>query len=506
MKNGAKLGPLKHKLNEFFGVGSPNPAPKLYPKLKWQGNWTERDTLQYLRQTRVLLSSIIRSLDELSIHPTEARSENSEFLGYRSQKSLPAIPGVWSKQSLTHFIHEITKWRYVGAQRLTDPAGLISIVVRDVLRPTNERTVDSLNTSAFNLAIEYFVRIRDLEQARQMVSNMNAVFIKPTPDTMHHFLRSQAMAPATLIGGNPCLRTISVLNEMKRHSLPANSLTWNLVLQGSPMGFGKSLVLEEMTKRQIPLDGRSLAMCLDIVCTSHGLERALEYALDQGKKLPPEAVILLVTKLLQNRQEPILQRAQMAFKFLSHAVNVQDMKPDVSLLNAMLKSTWGFRRLDWHIGLVGYFKRQHGISPDPETWEHMLHTLAVMKKAPNIPIAAGMILCLASRQVLTPKSRIWGRQIIRRLGSQLRDPGVAFFDSLCTKLDWDATKGPNPVRQIDWGTQDQWPLADIDPTLFGPIPRTDSPSMVNTVVNALKESPQEAYDSMMAKWPSNVRT
>lgn len=508
MKYGAKLGPLKHKLDEYFAVGGSKSTQKVRRSFKWQSFWTEEDTLQYLRQTRVLLSSIIRGLDELSIQPKKLYHEDSGFYGYRSQCSLPRIPEAWTRDSLTQFVREITKWRYVGDQRLSDPVGLISLVVRDIMRPTNERTINSLNPVAFNFAIEYFVRIRDLEQARQMVINMKSSLIIPNSDTMHHFLRSQAEAPAIMRGGHPCLRTISVLNEMKRYSLPASSLTWNLVLQGSPMGFGKSLVLEEMTKRSIPLDGRSLAMCLDIVCSRHGLERALEYALDQGRGLPVEAAILLVTKLLQNRRESTLQRARLAFKFLKHAIELQGVSPDLRLLNSMLESTWSFRRLEWQLGLVGYFKTEYGVDPDPETWEHILHTLTVLRKSSDFGIAAGMVLKLASYCILTPKARVWGRQIIRGVSGskfQLRDPGVSFFNEICEELNWKKFDGPSQAK-ISWRTVDQWPLADFDPALFGPILRTDSPELVSSVLSALKTSPQEAYATLVAKWPKGIRT
>lgn len=487
---------VKHHLRTLYGIDSgadtasavsSEPAPTFNPD-------SPRDVLDYLRKTKALVAQTVAELDEMTpkqidraclVYPTIGQRR------YSSSRKLPSPPAIWTRKSLKGYLEELTGKRFTGNERLTDQIGLVSHMVADLLRPTNRATRQSLTVGAYNIGVRYFLGVKDIEAARKLLENMSGSFLEPDTDTLNYFLWPMASNisanPYRRSKGHPLVMVLQTLHRMKKHNVKANTETWNLALQAMPMGFGKSFLVEEMARRHIDLNERSLAVCTLAIAEKNGSEAAIEWAFNYSDTLPLGVLNLLLALQLKTKLPDNYNVAQ-ALRLLDIASSKYSVKPNVHTMNTFLESFAHRRHLDWQMGVLTLLRDVYHVKPSPQSVEYLLEAALGQKETAQKYAMFGMVLARFREMPTTARTRVLIRRAVRRAekrGLEVSDPGKTLWNELC--------KAAEPKDKITLKN------VDVDTALAG---RTGAPVKIPDC-QALARTDSDEYLEMMnenLKW------
>lgn len=433
---------LKLHLRKLYGIESrtgdavskPTQAPTFNPD-------SALDVLDYLQKTKLLVARTVRQLDKMSPKDIEQGTLSYPTMSkkrYSTQKGLPAPPTFWTRMSLKNYLKDITSTQYNAEDRMNDQIGLVSHVVTDLLRPTNRATREYLSVEAYNTGIRYFLGVHDVDAAHLLLESMTGSFLEPDAETFNYFLwplaTNVSADPYNRPKGHPLLMVLSILHLMDKRNIKANTETWNLALQAMPMGFGKSFLVEEMARRKIALNERSLAVCTATIAEKAGSDAAVEWALNNSRTLPSGVLGLLLSLQLKSKTEND-QNVARAFELLDTACKKYSTKPNVHTMNTFLASFGARRHLDWQLGTLVFFREQYNIKPSPLSVQYLLEAAMGQKEMQEKYTAIGMILGRYITMPTTPRTRALIRRAMRRAGQKytLTDPGKRQFMSICNE-------------------------------------------------------------------------
>lgn len=457
--------------------------------------WAETDTLQYLRQTRILAQSVIQQvsrMSDLSQKPVSLPTirqaplkytESTEFLEMlRYEKPILSLSSITKVSEVDYgpqVTEEVTHWLY------------------HTLRAENKLEGD---VRMFNILIGFFLALNDWHMAFYVLKRIQEHQISPNRVTLHlilkyHAQRVQKNPYPVGLSGHPLIFTERCLNAMDRLGVKADKETWNFVLQCMPLGFGKSFLIEEMDKRGIELNTGSRKAILQTVIQ----DRLDHQDSENGDLIPhsllgsldpqdPVAVQLLLDFML-SRKSSDNANVRRAWTFVTNSDIPESEKKSTAMLNVWLRRFAARRHLDWQFGLLGYYSNTEW---NPETWQYFLEATTFCRENRAKYVVLGTLLKEMERKnvPLTSRSRYLARRALKQSAKHhpLKDLGSRGFDRLRTELQWISLFNPKSPQYLEiigfesyCGTNSiailpSNPATGIDETRFRGLPRTDSPS------------------------------
>ena len=241
-----------------------------------------------IRQVQYVLH-ILNRMKYLSNHTTNIAPlaglksiETILYQKYTTSKVLPKYPSTWIKESLTQYISKLVSRRYADSE-ISSPVGVVANILRDLLRHNNPLTRRCLTIEAFNLAIAYFLRLRDLKSARELFEEIALTDVAYNTDTFNIlFLSARHRFSKGYEWNESPIHFISRhLKFMHQHSVPTNVDTWNIILISAPSGTAKGLILKDMQRRNITLSRRGLSCILEDIVSLLGPDQAMVYLRSQ---------------------------------------------------------------------------------------------------------------------------------------------------------------------------------------------------------------------------------
>lgn len=486
---GLCLSLIKHKL---LGT-KPHKTKELYKIAQW----AETDTIQYLRQTRILAQSVIQQLSRMSdlsqesvdlpsirqlpLNYTEP-AEIHKFLRFRkSSLSLSSVIAKVTQEDLgPEASDEVTHWLY------------------HKLRAGKKLEAD---VQMFNMIIGYFLALNDWHMAFYVFKRIQEHQITPDRVTMHlilkyHAERVQKNPYPVGRSDHPLTFTERCLLTMEKFGVKADKTTWNLVLQCMPFGFGKSFMVEEMDKRGIELDVDSRKAILHTIIKNRKENEIQNGSADVEfvpqslfESLDPQdpVVVQLLLDFMLSRKTSDNANVRKAWAFVIKSSIPKSDKESTAMINVWLRRFAARRHLDWQFGLLGYYSNTTWNS---ETWQYIFEAASFCRESKPKYVVLGTVLKEMERRniPLTTRSRYLARRALKKAAKNypLHDLGSCGFNTLKKELQWTSLlnpKSPGYLEIIGFDSHcdtnsraelPSIPATDFNENRFRGLPRTDT--------------------------------
>lgn len=288
---------------------------------------------------------------------------------------LPPFPEEpWNAERLESYLRHLTARDFHSSELSSaNINGLVPSLVKDILRITNPLTLHAHSVGAYNTAIAYFIRIRDLKTARGLFHQLlDESEHSPNTDTFNIMLLSARHRLKNHTNQrnerhqHPLLFINSILKIMLETGVPLDSQTWNIILLCTPTPDAKSIVLREMQSRSVPLSRRGLATVIKDVIDISGPEQAMEFLQKQKVySVTMDCIHLIVARLISNR------KINKAWKILDYAYDHWNLYPTTTTLNIILEGLVPRGRLDWMFGAWGGMVNRWSVQPDAISYRHL---------------------------------------------------------------------------------------------------------------------------------------
>lgn len=283
---------------------------------------------------------------------------------------LPKFPSVWTDESLVAYLRRLTSRDFASPEYSgANINGLVPSIVKDLLRITNPLTIHAHSVEAYNIAIAYFIRLRDLLTARELFTQLtNESDLTANTDTFNLLILSSRhrYTPKYHANQHPLEFIRGLLRKMALQGVPLDSQTWNSVLLCTPTPDAKSLILQEMQQRSIPLSRRGLAEVMKDVIKISGAQQALHFLQKQQVySVTVDCVNLIVRQLALERQY------RQVWYVLDYSERHWNLFPNTSTLNIILEALAPRLRLDWMFGVFGGMVHRWSVQPDATSYRHL---------------------------------------------------------------------------------------------------------------------------------------
>ncbi|ANB13935.1 Aep3p [Sugiyamaella lignohabitans] len=390
----------------------------------------EKEHRQLSRQTQINASpTYIQSIIEvLTSMRTALTSSNNEMVLERkfTSKPLPKFPTQWSREGLVAYLQQLTQYQHTNS-KYSSPNGLISSIVKDLLRVNNPSTMNHLSTEAFNIGISYHARISDIRSCRQLFQDMLSSGISVNTDTYNILLMSCRYRLGNVNDNwkvHPLRVVDGFLKQMRSKGIPANIDTWNIVLGTVPEGSNKSRVLTEMSKKNVPLSRRGLATCVGDIVQQVGPKLAMVYLDKQLEKynVGIDTVNTIISGLLNDDKlkadkagikfTPSVETVDVAWKYLHYAISKWDLTPSTSVLNTFGRFFAANGKLDWFIGLYSAMVShpEWNIQPNCITYQYLLEAAV---RVPFHPYKYEMVETINRISYKVPRTKQYQNWLLR---------------------------------------------------------------------------------------------
>ncbi|CAN6665580.1 hypothetical protein TRVA0_037S00562 [Trichomonascus vanleenenianus] len=328
------------------------------------------------RQIMNITDQMISLLDRIT--PDEERQKLSTIVTENMLYRYYHLPGTklpepprngWTIGNLTEYVHLLTQKLYI------EGPGAVDTTLNDIFNDNS--TYDYHTTEAYNMAIAFFLRTRNLKQARRLYEQM-CLHSKAAPsrETFHLLLLSSRHRynPGYTWYQHPAKFALEVVRSMVDRNITANSETWSIVMQAIPRLEPKLHFLSEMQSRRVPLTIRGGAEVTQDMIELLGPDRAM----DQLTKTPKGFVTIECLNLVMHNLAMNKHRNR-AWRYLTYGLERFGLHPTTTTMNMLLETFVSKLRLDWMFGVMAFLGSEYGCRPNGRTYM-LLFEAAVKQK------------------------------------------------------------------------------------------------------------------------------
>lgn len=302
--------------------------------------------------------------------PVEVLLHRKRLQLSKEHYKLPKFPSAWTGENLITYLRRLTSRDFAAPEYSgANINGLVPSIVKDLLRITNPLTIHAHSVEAYNIAIAYFIRLRDLLTARELFAQLNNESdLTPNTDTFNLLILSSRHRYSRKYHANqhPLEFIRSLLQKMAHQGIPLDSQTWNGVLLCTPTPDAKSHILQEMQQRSVPLSRRGLAEVMRDVIKISGAQQAMHFLQKQQVySVTVDCINLIVGQLAAER------KYHQVWHVLDYSERHWNLYPNTSTLNIILEALAPRVRFDWMLGVFGGMMHRWSVQPDATSYRHL---------------------------------------------------------------------------------------------------------------------------------------
>lgn len=288
-----------------------------------------------------------------------------QLIGPRDSTNLPEKPAQWTKQSLLHYIEQLSMSTRYSSYKYSQYH--VMAIMLDLLRINNVETRRSHSIEAYNAAIFAMAREKNFRACRQLYSWVLHGQHRPDIATFNLLIRVSVQVKSM----TKRMSFISnLLKRMEKESLMVNHQTWNVVLAAIDSYQYQSYLLAAMRKRQIRVSSRTSAIFMGHIIDKFG--PAIAVNLFKGQKyfkLDHFSALQILEGLLKQKNGAAVKQA---WEYFLSCHKRRQVRANTDSLNLFLRFCGVQGRLDWCLGAAGAFRRRWNAELDKNSYYYLL--------------------------------------------------------------------------------------------------------------------------------------
>lgn len=359
--------------------------PCAYNEDRARANFTALKKLKSSKNSETLLfSSSQQYVGEMipllvALTPQEVSTGHAKR-NFRSEvfEEIPSIIDfTQNAESFANYVTLLThsKFYYKKSSFLN---GVIPKILRNILHPSNMKTMQFRDVGVFNDVIFFFSEKSDYATCRELFSQMKLEGVKPNTKTFNLMLRNALKNSHIRKSRHPLHDAVYYLRQMQHHEIKADAVTWvtcfNLLLED----MSRDVFLENMIKSNVPITPQLVLAVLSSnpLNSSQALKFLSEYSVPLNSKL----FNFCIKKLLSE------EKYEAAWAFVDHAHKNADFNLDHESLNAFLRRFAESGRLDLALLTFNTACKRYQISGNLHSFDMLFKALVRNGYTQNFPI------------------------------------------------------------------------------------------------------------------------
>lgn len=314
---------------------------------------------------------------------------------------IPRIPNFSANPTLFEdYIGILTHTNFLY-KNSSSTSGAVPMILRNLMHPANLKTLYLRTTRTYNDLIYYFCEKFDFASCREIFAQMRIEGVPRNSITYNLMLRSvlknSHIRKSKPIDGE----VLYYLRNMAKNQIEADAVTWATCYNFLNEDVSRSIYVEKMQEREVPLTG-------DFIYTvlrngPYSSKECLQFLAQNKVPLNSKLFKLSIDRLLQE------DRANVAWLFLEHTVLKKDkgfMIGNVTL-NAFLRHFASKGRLDMAIATFNTCVQDYHMRPDNHTFEMLFKALAANGYTKNFSLVLEFLKELRKECKLGERNNYW---------------------------------------------------------------------------------------------------
>lgn len=272
---------------------------------------------------------------------------------------VPAIPKKLDPNSFADYVHTLTHSEFYH-NKASKNNGLIASILRDLVISDNVASSRFLtNVGVFNDTLHFFSRKRDIASMNEVKYKMQQMKVPENTKTINLFISQLKWTSENPHKTDPWKKLHAFLRRLEQLYLAPDLTTFTLVYNCLPEMASKILLIEFMTKHNVPITSRiTRSIMLDLLANMKPVDAVAFFAKQDTYVLDTHCYDLLIDKLLSEKH---YEKAWALVK-----------NPGVSTMNIFLKQFANHERIDLCIGAFNTFQKKHHIRPNIVSYHQLI--------------------------------------------------------------------------------------------------------------------------------------
>jgi ATPase expression protein 3 len=358
-----------------------NEAKKRYLLEKSLENTRFQSTIMH-ELNRKTISQIIETLVEItpkadSLSEMSPIQQSDPRLSYRAPKHIytevPTLPDFREHpEKFDEYIYQLTHstFHYKQSSKFN---GIIPKILRNLFHPLNLNTLPIRSAQSFNHVIFYFVNKWDIATCRELLVQMKSEGKIPTTTTYNIMLKALTTLQKIQHISDPYNVALKHLTQMKRYSLNADLVTWNIMFALLKDDLSKEIILLKRAELKIPIDDRFMYTLVKYMSNKNGMtaKKMLIFMKELGIPLEGRVVNVVSGMLIQERQ------FTSALKIIEYAHDKgSSYHANREVLNMFMNVFAQLKRVDLCVGMMNTFQNKFHVKPDYDTYDILFEAMA----------------------------------------------------------------------------------------------------------------------------------
>ncbi|CUS49614.1 LAQU0S24e00342g1_1 [Lachancea quebecensis] len=262
--------------------------------------------------------------------------------------------------------------------------GVIPKILRNILHPSNMKTIQFRDVNVYNDVIYFFSEKCDYATCRELFSQMKLESVKPNTKTFNLMLRNVLKNSHVRKLRHPLHDAVYYLKQMQHHGIKADAVTWvtcfNMLLED----MSRDVFLEKLIKSNVPITPQLVLAVL----TSNPLNssQTLKFLSEYSVPLNPKLFNFCMKKLLSE------EKYEAAWAFVDHAHKNAGFGLDHESLNLFLRCFAEAGRLDLALLTFNTACKRYQINANLHSFDMLFKALVRNGYTSNFPIVLEFLL------------------------------------------------------------------------------------------------------------------
>ncbi|SCU78194.1 LAME_0A03642g1_1 [Lachancea meyersii CBS 8951] len=274
---------------------------------------------------------------------------------------IPSIPDFTKQPKLfSTYIGTLTHTRFLY-KKSSSLNGVIPKILRNLMHPSNLKTIQLRDVEVFNDVIFFFSERSDQATCRELFSQMKLEGVMPNTKTFNLMLRNVLRKSHIRSMRHPLHDALYFLRQMRHHEVQADSVTWatcyNLLIEG----LSRDVFLEKLIECSVPITPQLVLAVL----TSGELSSSqlLRFLTNNSVPLDTKLFNLCLKTLLAE------EKYDAAWAFVDHAHENARFKLNHESMNLFLRRFAELGRLDLALLTFNSAVKTYGIEANLQSFD-----------------------------------------------------------------------------------------------------------------------------------------
>ncbi|CEP63555.1 Aep3p LALA0_S08e05270g [Lachancea lanzarotensis] len=350
-----------------------------------KANYTALKKLKTSKKSEMLLFNASKGYVEemipllVLLTPREATMSTAKRR-FRSEvfTEIPPIPD-FAKQPKTFgtYIATLTHSRFYY-KKSTMLNGVIPKILRNLIHPSNFKTIELRNVDVFNDVIFFFSERSDYATCRELFAQMKLENVTPNTKTLNLMLRNVLKKSHIRSVKNPLSEALYYLRQMQHHDIQADAVTWTTCYNLLMESLSRGVFLEKLLERGVPITPPLVLAIL----------RSEDLNSSQLLRFLTSNYVPLDTKLFNFCLKTLLieKKYDTAWAFVDHAHKNAAFKLNHECLNVFLRHFAEKGRLDLALLTFNSAITTYGITTNLHSFDMLAKALSRNGYTRNFPL------------------------------------------------------------------------------------------------------------------------